>query len=121
MGYFSQYAVESEPQNDRSYPSEQMLLKLRHQELTERKEELELMGHISSEFLLSVDDIKYILPEHLTNARDVDIAIEIVERRLFFEYGIDIDKKYEPICSDVDDNGQDIFITDIDKDLMLVA
>ena len=119
MSYFSRLAADFLERDDRSYPSELTLLKLRYTELLERKSELETIGAFSSEFLLSCDDIKTILPEHLSNVRDVDIAIEIVSTKLRTDYGFNITDKHCVIYNELEWKGQYMLIPYGDNELLI--
>ena len=77
MGYFSRLAMQMlDDDEDRSYPSEEMTLKIRLQDLLTRKEELESQGLYTRKYMVSLEDIDTILPQHISNVHDVNAAIE---------------------------------------------
>ena len=87
MGYFSRLAMQMvDEDGDRSYPSEEMTLKIRLQDLLTRKEELESQGLYTRKYMVSLEDIDTILPQHISNVHDVNAAIERTYYRLYGEY-----------------------------------
>ena len=87
MGYFSRLAMQMlDDDEDRSYPSEEMTLKIRLQDLLTRKEELESQGLYTRKYMVSQEDIDTILPQHISSVHDVNAAIERTYYRLYGEY-----------------------------------
>lgn len=90
MGYFSNLAIEKEEQavfEDHSYPSPEIQLQWRIEDLFSRLDELH-HGRYNpgvldySDCRLSRTDIEYALPEHLTNVDDIITAIAIAKYKL---------------------------------------
>ena len=90
MGYFSNLAIDKEEQatyEDHSYPSPEMQLQWRIEDLFNRLEELH-HGRYNHETVdysdcrLSRTDIEYALPEHLSNVDDIITAIAIAKYKL---------------------------------------
>lgn len=90
MGYFSNLAIDKEEQatyEDHSYPSPEMQLQWRIEDLFNRLEELH-HGRYNQETVdysdcrLSRADIEYALPEHLSNVDDIITAIAIAKYKL---------------------------------------
>lgn len=90
MGYFSNLAIDKEEQatyEDHSYPSPEMQLQWRIEDLFNRLEELH-HGRYNQETVdysdcrLSRTDIEYALPEHLSNVDDIITAIAIAKYKL---------------------------------------
>lgn len=90
MGYFSNLAIDKEEQatyEDHSYPSPEMQLQWRIEDLFNRLEELH-HGRYNQETVdysdcrLSRTDIEYALPEHLSNVDDIITAIAIAKHKL---------------------------------------
>ena len=87
MGYFSRLAMQMlDDDEDRSYPSEEMTLKIRLQDLLTRKEELESQGLYTRRYMVSASDIDAMLPEHISSVQDINAAIERTYYRLYGEY-----------------------------------
>lgn len=90
MGYFSDLAIEKEEQAvfvDHSYPSPEMQLQWRIEDLFNRLEELHHGGYNQETFdysdcRLSRTDIEYALPEHLSSVDDIITAIAIAKHKL---------------------------------------
>lgn len=90
MGYFSNLAIEKEEQavfEDHSYPSPEIQLQWRIEDLFNRLEELHhgrcnQETFVYSDCRLSRTDIEYALPEHLTNVDDIITAIAIAKYKL---------------------------------------
>ena len=85
MGYFSNLALEKEEQavfEDLSYPSPEMQLQWRIEDLFLRLEELHPESFNYSDCRLSRNDIEYVLPEHLSNVNDIITAIAIAKYKL---------------------------------------
>ena len=90
MGYFSNLAIDKEEQatyEDHSYPSPEMQLQWRIENLFNRLEELH-HGRYNQETVdysdcrFSRTDIEYALPEHLSNVDDIITAIAIAKYKL---------------------------------------
>ena len=90
MGYFSNLEIEKEEQAvfvDHSYPSPEMQLQWRIEDLFNRLEELH-HGKYNQETIdysdcrLSRTDIEYALPDHLSNVDDIITAIAIAKHKL---------------------------------------
>ncbi len=82
--FMKQYCEE-----DRSYPSPEMQACWRLEELESRLEELSDSDiAYESPLILTEEDIKYSLPEHLSSIRHIKAAIEFVEFELRDKYGI---------------------------------
>ena len=90
MGYFSNIAIDKEEQatyEDHSYPSPEMQLQWRIEDLFNRLEELHHGRYNQETFVysdcrLSRTDIEYALPEHLSNVDDIITAIAIAKYKL---------------------------------------
>lgn len=82
MGYFSRLACELACKEDKSYPPPETQLICRIMELKGRLAELSETGFISSDDRLSEQEIETVLPEHLSQARDLYRALEIAQRQL---------------------------------------
>ena len=81
MGYFSDLAIEKEEQAvfvDHSYPSPEMQLQWRIEDLFNSLEET----FDYSDCRLSRTDIEYALPEHLSSVDDIITAIAIAKHKL---------------------------------------
>lgn len=95
MGYFSNLALEKAEQavfEDLSYPSPEMQLQWRIEELFLRLEELHYESFDYSDCRLSRNDIEYALPEHLSNVDDIITAIAIAKYKLQHAF---LDDQYE--------------------------
>lgn len=90
MEYFSNLAIEKEEQavfEDHSYPSPEIQLQWRIEDLFNRLEELQHGGYNQETFdysdcRLSRTDIEYTLPEHLSDVDDIITSIAIAKHKL---------------------------------------
>lgn len=83
MGYFSRLALSSEYVEDRSYPSPQMQLALRIEDLESRLSELsENLHNHNDGSRLSLQEIKYADPKFFSRAEDIIKAIEAAKCEL---------------------------------------
>lgn len=97
MGYFSNLEIEKEEQAvfvDHSYPSPEMQLQWRIEDLFNRLEELHHGKYNQktidySDCRLSRTNIEYALPEHLSNVDDIITAIAIAKHKLQRAYSED--------------------------------
>lgn len=90
MGYFSQLdASMNSCDNDLSYPSSENQLLMRLDDLKLSLRELSHQSHaFNNPYILTDDDLRYVLPEHLYSVRNVKKAIELAEFDLRNDYGI---------------------------------
>lgn len=88
MGYFSQWFAGVDHE-DVSYLSAENQLQMRLADLKHRLEELTFRGQaIRSPWVLTEDDLRYVLPEHLYSVRHVKKAIELAELDLRNDFGV---------------------------------
>lgn len=85
MGYFSQLALANDfygNRPDTSFPTPVMVLKWRVMDLESRL--LELMDKKSGfeGSVIPKEVIHYVLPEHLTRIKDVELAIELAKQKI---------------------------------------
>ena len=91
MGWFSNLSINVASSYwpvDRSYPSPEEQLLWRYEDLLSRREELYMRGSPGDSGLL-IDDIRYMLPEHLCSLGDVEAAIELAADDLMRKYHIE--------------------------------
>ena len=89
MGYFSQLSASMSYDDDLSYPSPESQLLMRLEDLKLRLEELSHQRQaFCNSYILTDDDLRYVLPEHLYSVRHVSKAIELAEFDLRNGYGI---------------------------------
>lgn len=94
MSYFSRAATNKCYEDDLNYPSPEMQLCWRLEELKARYEELIDKDYAyKNPLILMEDDLRYALPEHLHSIRHIKAAIELAEFDLRERYGIDTDKE----------------------------
>lgn len=89
MGYYSELAIDDSYHEDRSYPSPELQLKWRIEDLRSRLEEIStgnygITAHSFMGCQFSRDDLAYIPPEYISNERDIIAAIAIAEEKLAF-------------------------------------
>ena len=94
MSYFSREYANKYYEDDLSYPSPEMHLRWRLDELKMRYDELadEDFAY-KNPLILMEDDLRFVLPEHLYSIRHIKAAIELAEFDLMEKYGIDTDKE----------------------------
>lgn len=96
MSYFSREAINKYYKDDCSYPSPEMQLRWRLEELKARYEELvEADFAYKNPLILMEDDLRYALPEDLHSIRHIKSAIELAEFELRDKYGIITVEKQE--------------------------
>ena len=96
MSYFSREATNKYCQDDCSYPSPEVQLCWRLEELKVRYEELiDEDSAYKNPLILMEDDLRYALPEHLHSIRHIKAAIELAEFDLRDKYGIIPDETKE--------------------------
>ena len=89
MGYFSQLSASMSYDDDLSYPSPESQLLMRLDDLKLRLVELSHQSQaFNNPYILTDDDLRYVLPEHLYSVRHVEKAIELAEFDLKNDYGI---------------------------------
>ncbi len=95
MGYFSNCALDYEDAyEDYSYPSPEMQLKWRLEDLQSRWEELKEYSAPHPKYdagvRLTDDEVRYAIPEYFMSVRDVERAIELAISDLRSKYDIDV-------------------------------
>lgn len=89
MGYFSQLSASMSYDDDLSYPSPESQLLMRLDDLKLRLVELSYQSQaFNNPYILTDDDLRYVLPEHLYSVQHVEKAIELAEFDLKNDYGI---------------------------------
>ena len=92
MGYFSNLVLEVCPggRRDDSYPSPELQLLWRPEDLKVRMEELTAAGALYRDGLAyRENDLRYVLPGQLGDIYSVEQATELAKRDLLCKYGID--------------------------------
>lgn len=87
MGYYSELAIENTYREDYSYPSPEMQLRWRIEDLKSRLEDIaggnyDVTAHYYMGCRFSKDDLAYTPPEYFSRASDIMIAITIAEEKL---------------------------------------
>lgn len=87
MGYYSELAIEGTYREDYSYPSPEMQLRWRIEDLKSRLEDISggnygVTAHYYIGGQYSKDDLDYALPEYFSRASDIMAAISIAEEKL---------------------------------------
>lgn len=87
MGYYSELAIDDSYHEDCSYPSPELQLKWRIEDLWSRLEEIStgnygITAHSFMGCRFSRDDLAYIPPEYISNERDIIAAIAIAEEKI---------------------------------------
>lgn len=104
MGYYSELAIEDTYREDYSYPSPEMQLRWRIEDLKSRLEDFAggnygVSAHYDMGCRFSKEDLAYVPPEYFSRASDIMTAISIAEEKLAVmeaeEY--DFQFKEEPI------------------------
>lgn len=92
MGYFSNLAINDDDiYEDNSYPSPERQLLWRIVDLNSRLEELTSCGaELNNGYIYDENDIRYALPEHLTDIYKVERAIELAKEDLLNKYDINV-------------------------------
>ena len=94
MSYFSREYENKYYEDDLSYPSPEMQLRWRLDELKMRYDELANKDFAyKNPLILMEDDLRFALPEHLHSIRHIKAAIELAEFDLMEKYGVDTDKE----------------------------
>ena len=105
MGYYTNLAAAFlDEDSDYSYPSPEMELFWRMDDLESRLEELRIKNACYESHITVPDDIRYALPEHLGTISEVKRALEFARNDLREKYGINLeayidqmDSEYEQI------------------------
>ena len=93
MKLFSQEYAYTDYDDDLSYPTPEFQLQMRLVELKHRLEELsDQSTAFNNPYILTDNDLRYVLPEHLHSVRHVKKAIELVEFDLLNDYGIKLEE-----------------------------
>ena len=87
MGYYSELAIDDTYREDHSYPSPELQLKWRIEDLRIRLEDISkgkygIIAHCYTGFRYSKDDLSYIPPEYFCRESDIMDAITIAEEKL---------------------------------------
>ena len=105
MGYYTNLAAAfRDEDSDYGYPSPEMELFWRMDDLESRLEELRIKNACYESHITVPDDIRYALPEHLCTISEVKRALEFARNDLREKYGINLeayidqmDSEYEQI------------------------
>ena len=105
MGYYTNLAAAFlDEDSDYSYPSPEMELFWRMDDLESRLEELRgKNGYCESHITVS-DDIRYTLPEHLGTISEVKRAIEYARNDLKDKYGINLEAYIDKMDTEYEKN-----------------
>lgn len=87
MGYYSELAIEDTCREDYSYPSPEMQLRWRIEDLKSRLEDIVggsygITAHYYMGCRFSKEDLAYASPEYFSRASDIITAISIAEEKL---------------------------------------
>lgn len=87
MGYFSELAIDNDYCEDYSYPSPEMELKWRIEDLKDRLDEISkgnyvITAHYFMGCQFSEEDLAYTPPEYFSRASDILAAISIAEEKI---------------------------------------
>lgn len=87
MGYYSELAIEDTYREDYSYPSPEMQLRWRIEDLKSRLEDIAggsygVTAHYYMGCRFSKEDLAYAPPEYFSRASDIMTAISIAEEKL---------------------------------------
>ncbi|MED9914103.1 MAG: hypothetical protein UE499_04235 [Acutalibacteraceae bacterium] len=87
MGYYSELAIEDTCREDYSYPSPEMQLRWRIEDLESRLEDIVggsygITAHYYMGCRFSKEDLAYAPPEYFSRASDIITAISIAEEKL---------------------------------------
>lgn len=87
MGYYSELAIDDTYHEDYSYPSPELQLKWRIEDLRSRLEDVSkgkygIIAHCYTGFRYSKDDLSYTPPEYFFRESDIMDAITIAEEKL---------------------------------------
>ena len=87
MGYYSELAIEDTYREDHSYPSPEMQLRWRNEDLKSRLEDIAggrygVTAHCFMGCRFSEEDLAYAPPEYFSRASDIMTAISIAEEKL---------------------------------------
>ena len=87
MGYYSELAIDDTYREDHSYPSPELQLKWRIEDLRSRLEDISkgkygIIAHCYTGFRYSKDDLSYAPPEYFCRESDIMDAIAIAEEKL---------------------------------------
>lgn len=87
MGYYSELAIDDTYREDHSYPSPELQLKWRIEDLRSRLEDISegkygIIAHCYTGFRYSKDDLSYTPPEYFCRESDILDAITIAEEKL---------------------------------------
>ena len=105
MGYYTNLvAAFLNEDNDYSYPSPEMELFWRMDDLESRLEELRIKNACYESHITVADDIRYDLPEHLGTISEVKRAIEFAKNDLREKYGINLEAYIDQMDSEYEKN-----------------
>lgn len=87
MGYFSELAIDNDYCEDYSYPSPEMELKWRIEDLKDRLDEISkgnygITAHYFMGCQFSEEDLAYTPPEYFSRASDILAAISVAEEKI---------------------------------------
>ena len=108
MGYYTNLAAAFlDEDSDYSYPSSEMELFWRMDDLESRLEELRGKNVCCENHITVPDDIPYDLPEHLGTISEVKRAIEFAKNDLREKYGINLEAYIDQMDSEYEKNNPD--------------
>ena len=105
MGYYTNLAAAfRDEDSDYGYPSPEMELFWRMDDLESRLEELRIKNACYESHVTVPDDIRYALPEHLGTISEVKRALEFAKNDLRNKYGINLEAYIDHMDTDYENS-----------------